>query len=207
LELDLNCSSKPAGALLGRDKRSDGIEKYSKSSRPIPANSCTNWFIILHPRSLANPAAVPCEPRSRHIKTCGHSNLAVQRVKAPSWPAIEVAVQHPRIESTGPPRAKRTNFLACLLSNDFVRILVFPNSEKDRMPETIISGPLFEFHLADHRRFNPPAAPHFGSSQTLVQATPTSSRKLIKGHFSMPMKQECGENCQNSSVLPTGLNA
>jgi hypothetical protein len=31
-------------------------------------------------------------------------------------------------------------FLACLRSNDFARVLVFPDSEKDRMPKTIISG-------------------------------------------------------------------
>src|ERR1700730_480870 len=79
------------------------------------------------------------------------------------------------------PRFKAYKFLACLLSNDFARILVFPNSEIDRMPKTIISGPLCEFHLADHRRFNPVATPHFGSGQPLVPTAATHWRKVIKG--------------------------
>jgi hypothetical protein len=77
------------------------------------------------------------------------------------------------------PRAKRTNFLACLLSNYFVRTLVFPNSEKDRMPETIISGPLCEFQLADHRWFNPMATLHFGSGHGPERQACTCS--LING--------------------------
>src|SRR5271166_6456682 len=58
--------------------------------------------------------------------------------------------------------------LACLLPNDFARILVFPNSEKDWMPKVIISDPLCEFDLADHRRFNPMTTLHFGSGQPMI---------------------------------------
>jgi hypothetical protein len=44
--------------------------------------------------------------------------------------------------------------------------------------ETIsIPGPLCEFYLADHRRFDPMATLHFGSSQPLV---PTASASWLK---------------------------
>ena len=86
----------------------------------------------------------------------------------------------------------------------FVRILVSPDSEKDWPTETIIPRSLREFYLAEDHRFEPMATPHFGSGQPLVPTAPTSRRKVIKGDFSMPMKQECAENRQNSSVLPTG---
>jgi hypothetical protein len=48
------------------------------------------------------------------------------------------------------------------LPNHFVRILVFPDSKKDRLPETIVPGPLRELHLTNDRRFNPNATLHFG---------------------------------------------
>jgi hypothetical protein len=44
----------------------------------------------------------------------------------------------------------------------FARIFVFPDSKKYRLPQTIIPGPLREFHLADHYRFDPTATFHFG---------------------------------------------
>jgi hypothetical protein len=36
------------------------------------------------------------------------------------------------------------------LPDRFRRILVFPNFEKDRLPQTIIPGPFHKFDLADH---------------------------------------------------------
>ena len=53
-------------------------------------------------------------------------------------------------------------FSAFLLSNDFVRILVFPDSEKDWLTEAIIPGPLREFHLANHLRLHPMTTFHVG---------------------------------------------
>jgi len=58
----------------------------------------------------------------------------------------------------------RLSYLACLLPNHFVRIFVFPDSEKDWLTETIIPGPLREFYLTDHCWFDPVATLHFGSS-------------------------------------------
>jgi hypothetical protein len=46
-------------------------------------------------------------------------------------------------------------------------------------------------------------AASFRQRLSLVPTTPASWRTLKKGHFSMPMKQGCGENRQNSSALPT----
>ena len=57
-------------------------------------------------------------------------------------------------------------------------ILVFPDSEKDWLTETIIPRPLREFYLADHHRFDPMATLHFGSSQPLVPAAPSSGREV-----------------------------
>jgi hypothetical protein len=53
--------------------------------------------------------------------------------------------------------------LACFLPNHFFRILVFPNSEEDRLSQPLIPGPFSEFDLADHDRFNPNAPLHFGN--------------------------------------------
>ena len=46
--------------------------------------------------------------------------------------------------------------------NHVVCILVFSNSEKDRLTKTIIPRPFREFYLADHHRLSPMAAFHFG---------------------------------------------
>src|ERR1700676_4471241 len=66
--------------------------------------------------------------------------------------------------------------LTRLLSNHVTRSLVFPDSEKDWLTETVIPRPLREFYLADHRRFNPMATLHFGSGQPLVPPAPTDCR-------------------------------
>ena len=50
------------------------------------------------------------------------------------------------------------------LPNHLLRILVFSESKKDWLPETIISRPFCEFYLADHFRFHPMATFHFGGS-------------------------------------------
>ena len=57
--------------------------------------------------------------------------------------------------------AARENF-SCPLPNDFARVLVFPDPEKDRLTETVIPGPFREFDLADHFRLHPMTALHFG---------------------------------------------
>ena len=51
------------------------------------------------------------------------------------------------------------------------------------MPKTIISGPLCEFHLTDHRRFDPTATLHFGGGISLGPSDcgPAVGR-LKKGH-------------------------
>jgi hypothetical protein len=50
---------------------------------------------------------------------------------------------------------------ARLLPDHFVRVLVFPDSEKDGLTEAIIPGPLREFDLANQHRLNPMATLHF----------------------------------------------
>ena len=40
------------------------------------------------------------------------------------------------------------------LSNHFVRILLFPDSKKDRLSQTVIPCPLREFYLTDHCWFD-----------------------------------------------------
>jgi len=49
------------------------------------------------------------------------------------------------------------------LPNYFVRILVYSDSKKDWLPETIIPRPLGEFYPTDDRWFDPMAAFHFGA--------------------------------------------
>ena|SRR5208283_5432874 len=44
-----------------------------------------------------------------------------------------------------------------LLPSHFARILVFSDSKKDRLAETVIPRPFREFYLANHRRFDPMA--------------------------------------------------
>jgi hypothetical protein len=63
----------------------------------------------------------------------------------------------------------------------FICILIFPDSKKDRLPETVIPRPFREFYLANLRRFDPTATLHFRSSQTLVPAAPTGCRDVEKG--------------------------
>ena len=60
--------------------------------------------------------------------------------------------------------------LHCLLPHHFLRILVLPDSKKDRLTETVIPRPFREFYLADHHRLDPMATLHFGSGQSLVPA-------------------------------------
>ena len=47
-----------------------------------------------------------------------------------------------------------------MLPDHFGRVLVFPESEKDRLTKAIIPGPFGEFDLADHNRLNPMATSH-----------------------------------------------
>jgi len=80
----------------------------------------------------------------------------------------------------------RQAHVACLFPNHFLLFLVSPATEKDWLTETIIPRPLRKFYLADHRRFDPMAPLHFGSSQTLVPAATTNCRKVIKGTLFNP---------------------
>ncbi len=50
--------------------------------------------------------------------------------------------------------------LVCGLPNYFARLLVFPESEKDRLTKAIITNPLSGFHLANQCRINPMATSH-----------------------------------------------
>ena len=59
---------------------------------------------------------------------------------------------------------------APLLPNNFLRILVFPDSEKDRLAEPINPRPLRKFDITDNHPFNPDAPFHFGGRQPLIQA-------------------------------------
>jgi hypothetical protein len=52
--------------------------------------------------------------------------------------------------------------LACLLSHHLIRILVFPETEKHRLAQSIIPRPLLEFDLANNRRLDPATTFHFG---------------------------------------------
>jgi len=56
--------------------------------------------------------------------------------------------------------------LTCFLPNNLSRTLVFPDSEKDPLVETIVPSPLGKFYLADHHRFDHTMATfHLGGSQ------------------------------------------
>ncbi len=57
--------------------------------------------------------------------------------------------------------AAKTSRLAFLLTDHFGRILVFPEAEKHRLTEPIVSRPFREFDLTNHRRLNPNTTPHF----------------------------------------------
>jgi hypothetical protein len=63
--------------------------------------------------------------------------------------------------------------------NQFVRILVSPDSEKDWLPETIIPRPLREFYLAKDCRSDPMTTLHLSGSQLFVPTAPASCRKII----------------------------
>ena len=60
----------------------------------------------------------------------------------------------------------------------FICILVFPDSKKHWLAETVIPRPFREFYLADHHRLNPVATLHFDGSQSLVPTTPTYCREI-----------------------------
>jgi len=68
----------------------------------------------------------------------------------------------------------------------FIRILLFPDSEKDWLTETIIPRPLRKFYLADHHRLDPMATFHFGSSQSLVPTVTTNCGDVEKGALINP---------------------
>src|SRR5271166_3552485 len=90
------------------------------------------------------------------------------------------------IRDRGIRRALAQVHLAYLLPNHFVRLLVFPESHKNRLTQTIIPRPLRKFYLADHHRFDQTATLHFRGSQSSVPTTPTSRRKVKKGTFINP---------------------
>jgi hypothetical protein len=83
-------------------------------------------------------------------------------------------------------------WLAGLLPHYFVRMLVYPDSEKDRLTQAIIPRPLREFHLADHNRFDPMATLHFGASQPLVPTASPSCREVKEGTCFDPAWSICG---------------
>jgi hypothetical protein len=66
-----------------------------------------------------------------------------------------------------------------LFPNHFTHILVFPQTEKDWLAQSIIPRPLRELDLTNHRRFNPNAPLHFGGGQPWIQ-TSTRSRQVEK---------------------------
>ena len=76
------------------------------------------------------------------------------------------------VTRTVPPKSEtiRNDFvsqvsrLGCLLPHNFARLLVFSESEKDRLTEAVIARPLREFDLANHRRSDPMATFHFGGA-------------------------------------------
>jgi hypothetical protein len=70
--------------------------------------------------------------------------------------------------------------LVCLLPNHFVRILVFPNAEKHRLPQPIIPGPFREFDLANHRRFYPTATLHLAAVNPCKSDYPHALQALWK---------------------------
>src|SRR5271165_1671272 len=72
------------------------------------------------------------------------------------------------VTRTVPPKSEtiRNDFvsqvsrLCCLLSHDFARLLVFSESEKDRLTKAVIARPLSEFDLENHYRLHPMATSH-----------------------------------------------
>ena len=71
------------------------------------------------------------------------------------------------VTRTVPPKSEKQSWndsvsqvLGCLLPHDFARLLVFPESEKDRLTKAVITSPLSEFDLANHYRLNPMATSH-----------------------------------------------
>jgi hypothetical protein len=99
----------------------------------------------------------------------------------PRWNAINWRTATRDLEFPEVAFATKIGLLALILPNHFARILVFPDSEKNRLTETIIPGPLTKFHLADHFRFDPMATFHFGGGQSLVPTAMTSCREVEKG--------------------------
>jgi hypothetical protein len=70
--------------------------------------------------------------------------------------------------------------LARLFLNHFRRTLIFPDSKKNRLSETVIPRPLREFYLTDHHRLDPVAPLHFGGGQSLVPTVSASRRNIEK---------------------------
>jgi hypothetical protein len=72
------------------------------------------------------------------------------------------------VTQTVPPKVKtiRNDFISqvsrlrSFLAHDFARLIVFPESEKDRLTKAIIARPFSEFDLANHYRLNPMATSH-----------------------------------------------
>jgi hypothetical protein len=52
-------------------------------------------------------------------------------------------------------------YLACRLPNHLIRILILPNTKKDRLTKTVIPCPLRGLYLADHHGLNPATPFHF----------------------------------------------
>jgi hypothetical protein len=61
----------------------------------------------------------------------------------------------------------RMRCLTCLLPDDLARALVFSETVKHRLAQSIIARPLCEFDLADHFRPHPMAPFHVGSSRVV----------------------------------------
>jgi hypothetical protein len=84
------------------------------------------------------------------------------------------------------PNTKMKHDLVNHFPHHFVRILIFPNTKKDRLSESVISCPFRKFYLAHHHRLDPVTPFHFGSSQSLAPTIPASRRKIKEGTFINP---------------------
>jgi hypothetical protein len=90
-----------------------------------------------------------------------------------------------------------------LLLHHFLRILIFPDPEKDRLSETVIPCPFRKLNLANHLWLEPTATLHFRSTQILVPTFRPAAGRLKKGHLSTRISSSSEKRLRKSlSVKP-----
>ena len=157
----------------------DTVIAFLKQS--FPPNFPGNWIPCYPAKSL---------PPEYWVRLRGFSERRIVRLCRANISTVEIATARAsRTEAVAFPLAfGRARIVSDAFGHvsltqrwSFLRILVFPDSKKDRLTETVIPRPLREFYLADHHRLDPMAPLHFGSGQSLVPTAPASRREVKKG--------------------------